>query len=408
MGGAVSFKIGFYIRRKKNPREYSVYCCLKMPQSSPTELVVWHGIKRNEWDLRKGRPRQTCDRLIKLSIFLDSVKAKLYEIYLDLMLTREEVSVDKIKNIYIGKNPNDYTVIGVIDEAIEKYKDELAPGSLKNYYTTKAYVVKFCKEKYKEGDLRLKHLTYSFIDQLKSFILHTPIKAHDRCTTNGCMKHLERVKKIITWAYKMRYIDRDIFSAYRIRKVPSKEGCRLTWKQLKDLEKRIFATDLLNLVNDIFIFCCYTGMAPIDAQRLQPHQIIIGLDGQRWVNYNRAKSKVCAYVPLLTPATAILEKHQQNMRGQNRSTIFPLVSNQVLNRNIKIIGEICELGFMLNFYVSRYTFATTVTLFQGVAITSIKHMMGHRKIESTLHYAIPDKSVIDADMNKVQQTCDQL
>jgi hypothetical protein len=129
------------------------------------------GIKRSDWDLRKGRPKQSSDHLIKLSLFLDSIKANLFEIYLDLRLSREELSVEKIKNIYLGKGPQDYTIRGVIDEAIELYEKELSQGSLKNYRATKAYVEAFCKEKYKSGDIKLKHLTYSFISQLKSFIL---------------------------------------------------------------------------------------------------------------------------------------------------------------------------------------------------------------------------------------------
>ena len=60
-----------------------------------------------------------------------------------------------------------------------------------------------------------------------------------------------------------------------------------------------------------------------------------------------------------------------------------------LNSNLKIISEVCEFGIPLNFYIIRYTFATTVTPLHGVPFTSIKEMMGHQKIESTIHYARP-------------------
>lgn len=127
----------------------------------------------------------------------------------------------------------EYTILGVINEAIENYEKELAPGSLKNYRTTKSYIEAFCKKKYKEGDVRLKFLTYSFIDQLKSYILHNPLKLNDPCTNNGCIKHLERLKKIITWAFEMRYIDRDVFASFKIKMNPYEEGRRLTWEQFK-------------------------------------------------------------------------------------------------------------------------------------------------------------------------------
>ena len=362
MATGASFNVSFYIRRKRNRKEYCIYCCMKIPGAPPSELCIMDDIKRSDWDLRKGRPKQNSDHLIKLSLFLDSIKANLFEIYLDLKLTREELSVEKIKNIYLGKGPRDYTILGVIDEAIELYEKELSQGSLKNYRATKAYVETFCKEKYKSGDIKLNHLTYSFISQLKSFILRYPLKTHDPCTNNGCMKHLERLKKIITWAHEMRYIDRDVFNSFKIKKNPYEGGRRLTWEQFKELEGRSFDGDMLNLVKDIFVFCCYTGMAPVDVQRLEPHQIFLGADGLTWLTYLRAKSKVSAFVPLLSPAIALIKKYRLKKGDLSRNTVFLFVSNQILNRNLKIISEICGFGFPLNFYVSRYTFATTITL----------------------------------------------
>ena len=70
---------------------------------------------------------------------------------------------------------------------------------------------------------------------------------------------------------------------------------------------------------------------------------------------------------------------------------------------MKIIGEICDVGFPLNFYIARHTFATTVTLAQGVPITSIKEMMGHDRIETTMIYARVDNSIIGLDMLLAQE-----
>ena len=82
------------------------------------------------------------------------------------------------------------------------------------------------------------------------------------------------------------------------------------------------------------------------------------------------------------------------------------VTNKDLNFNLKIIGEICDVGFLLNFYIARHTFATTVTLAQGVPITSIKEMMGHDRIETTMIYARVDSSTVGMDMMLVQERMD--
>ncbi|MFR1445907.1 hypothetical protein ACLUYJ_20325, partial [Acinetobacter baumannii] len=95
------------------------YCCIKIPESPPRELCIIGGIKRVEWDLRKGRPKQSSDRLIKLSLYLDSIKARLFEIYLDIRLNQGELSSENIKNTYLGKGIQDYTMLGLIDQAIQ-------------------------------------------------------------------------------------------------------------------------------------------------------------------------------------------------------------------------------------------------------------------------------------------------
>jgi integrase len=397
------FSINFYIRRNGSiKRDYSIYCCIKTSCSSPKELCLVNSIKREEWDLRKGRPKHNNDKLIKLSLYLDTIKAKLFEIYFDLKLNKSELSAEIIKSIYLGKGTNDYTILQLIDEAIKKYQKELAKGSLKNYAATRAYVTGICKQKYKSGDIRLKFLTYSFIDELKTYILSNSLKPNDPCTNNGCMKHLERIKKMITWAYEMRFIERNVFASFKIKKHPY-ESQKLHWEQLKTLESKTFQRPLLNLVRDLFVFCCYTGMAPIDVQHLQPHQIYKGTDDLMWLTYYRTKSKIPAHVPLLTLALALIKKYECKKNDLPRDTVFPFVTNQYLNDSLKVISELCEFGILLNFYVSRHTFATIVTLFQGVPITSIKEMMGHRKIESTIHYARADKSAIAKDMKLLEE-----
>jgi hypothetical protein len=155
-------------------------------------------IQREDWDMGKGMPKQSNYDLVKLSLYLDGIKAKLFNIYLDLKLKGEDVTAQGVKNVYLGKGDHHYTIVQFIGKAIEKYKVELAPGSLKNYSATRDYVVAFCGAKYLAGDVLLKFLSYAFIDELKTYILTHPLKPNDPCTNNGCMKHMERLKKMMT------------------------------------------------------------------------------------------------------------------------------------------------------------------------------------------------------------------
>ncbi len=326
-------------------------------------------------------------------------------IYLDLKLKHAACTAENIKSIYLNKGLPEGTILQLINTAINKYGKELTKGSLKNYGATRSYVDAFCKMKYKSGDIQLKSLTFAFIDELKTYILNNPLKSNDPCTNNGCMKHMERVKKMITWAYEMRFIDRNVFGSFKIRKNKF-ESEFLRWEQLKVIEDKRLQLPMISLVRDLFIFCCYTGMAPVDMQNLQPYQIYSGADGLTWISYTRAKSNVVANVPLLRPAIAIIQKYGRKKGELKRNTVFPFVTNKDLNSNLKNISEICELGMSLNFYIARHTFGTTVTLLFDVPITSIKEMMGHERIETTMLYARVNNSVIGRNMIIAQQKMD--
>jgi integrase len=144
-------------------------------------------------------------------------------------------------------------------------------------------------------------------------------------------------------------------------------------------------------------------MAPIDMQHLLPHQIHQGENGLIWLTYTRSKSTVAANVPLLAPAIALIDKYKAKKNEPVRDTAFPYVTNKTLNDSLKIIGEICQIGISLNFYMARHTFGTTVTLLQGVPITSIKAMMGHEKLDSTMIYARVSHCVVGMDMMLAQR-----
>jgi len=379
-----------------------VYCCIKIKGQNSKEICIEKGINPNDWDTKKGRPKQKSEYLIKLGIYLESIKSKLLSIYLNLKLEGVPVTVEKIKNVYLGKELEGMTLLQLIDKAIDNYKSELSRGTMKNYGATRYYVESFCKQTYSTGDIPLKLLIYSFIDKLKTYILKNPIKTNDPCTTNGCMKHMERLKKIVKWAYEIEYLERNVFASFKVKK-KRYESKILTWSQIRALEAKIFSDRMLELVRDLFLFSCYTGIAPADLQNLKPHQIYSDSYGVRWLTYTREKSIITANIPLLTRADQLLEKYAPSKSTIVQHTCFSKVSNQELNKALKMIGEICETGMSLNFYMARHTFATTVTLEQGIPITTIKEMMGHEKLESTMNYAKTSKYLISADMRQLNE-----
>ena len=53
-----------------------------------------------------------------------------------------------------------------------------------------------------------------------------------------------------------------------------------------------------------------------------------------------------------------------------------------MNRYLKKIADLCGINKKLTFPVARHTFATTVTLTNGVPIESVSKMLGHKNLRT--------------------------
>lgn len=159
------------------------------------------------------------------------------------------------------------------------------------------------------------------------------------------MKHLERLKKIVNWAAKNQWIDKNPFTAFQL-KFKRKERDFLTELELAAIETQDLETPILQKVRDLFVFSFYTGLAYVDLMALQPANIISSVDGIKWIKTIRTKSDVGVNVPLLSPALVILEKCSHYQEPSQHGMLFP--------RSLKVIGEICGIRKNLSFHLDRY------------------------------------------------------
>jgi integrase len=176
----------------------------------------------------------------------------------------------------------------------------------------------------------------------------------------------------------------------------------LTESELHVLSTKQFSAERLNLVRDIFLFSCYTGLAYADVQKLRRSEIIIGVDGEKWVVSRRQKTDITAKIPLLPPALKIINQYSNHPQCQLKDLILPILSNQKMNAYLKEIADLCEIPKNLTFHIARHTFATTVTLSNGVPIETVSKMLGHRNLKTTQHYAKILDMKISVDMKELR------
>jgi site-specific recombinase XerD len=198
------------------------------------------------------------------------------------------------------------------------------------------------------------------------------------------------------------WLEKDPFVKYD-GKMKEVETEFLTEEEIQSIYTKSFRTTRLELVRDIFIFCCFTGLAYVDVKGLKHDHIGIGIDGQKWIFKNRQKTDTKSKIPLLPIAEEIIKKYSNDPKCLNEDRVLPVLSNQKMNGYLKEIGDLCQIPKEITFHMARHTFATSVTLSNGVPIESVSKMLGHKNIQTTQHYArVLDKKVSE-DMHILKQ-----
>ena len=195
------------------------------------------------------------------------------EAYRELQLNKLQVTPENIKAHFLGDSFDNHTLMELIEYHNKTQKCLLAFGTMKNYYTTKKYIERFMKEKFKTSDIYLVQINYKFITDFEFYLRNSkPMKHQQTLGNNGTMKHLERTRKIINLGLKLGWMNQNPFESFKLRFVRNERGF-LTEKELAAIENEIFNIERLRTVRDIFVFSCYTGLSYIDVINLSPREI---------------------------------------------------------------------------------------------------------------------------------------
>lgn len=397
-----TFGIQFILRPGKKDKNKGIIYARITVETQRAELSLKKTMAVDDWNNNRGIVKGSGLEAKKFNSYLEQVRSQLTDAYRELQVNKQLVTPENIKAIYLGDSFDDHSLIELIDYHNKTQKSVLAPGTMKNYYTTQKYIQCFLKKNFKASDIYLVQINFKFISDFEFFLRnHKPFDHQKPLGNNGIMKHLERFRKIINLGQKLGWIIQNPFGPYKLRFIKNERGF-LTEKELAAIENKIFAIERLSAVRDIFVFACYTGLAYIDAINLGPDEISLEPDDQYWIFLNRQKTKTRVKIPLLPKALNILNNYKNHSKSVNRNKIFPLISNQKLNGYLKEVADICGIKKRLTFHLARHTFATTITLSNGVPIETVSKMLGHTSIKTTQVYAKIVDEKISKDMKKLK------
>ncbi len=388
--------------KKSNLNEASVYARITISKKV-IDISLKRTVLHSLWDSKKECISSKTAEAKQINKFIDDTRYRLMECYQELLLEHKVISPTAIKNLYLGETKADNTLLSLIDYHNTNMEKILSWGTLKNYHTTKKYVKMFLAKNYKNADIFLSSLNYQFITEFE-FYLRTckPLDESNPLTNNGIMKHMERLRKMVTLAYKMEWVAKDPFVQYKL-KFKRKEMSFLTAEELYKLEHIELSKKIVSTARDLFIFCCYTGLSYVDLTNLRSNNLCIGIDGEHWIKTNRQKTDTPVNIPLLPKAYAIIERYKNEPRVCYRQRLLPYASNQRLNKYLKEIAQRCGINKELSFHSARHTFATTITLTNGVPVETVSKMLGHTKLSTTQIYVHVVKQKISDDMKLLKQ-----
>lgn len=390
------FRTTFYLRSNyvnkegKTPVMMRIYLNNERMSLGSTGITIM----QSQWDREKERVKGRNTDALNINLQLDNIQSGLQSIYRKLELS-DDLCLERIKSEYLGKKQDMDTVMQLFDrhnaDIAAQVGVSVTAATLQKYNVCRRHFSEFLKKKFRRSDLKLSELTYMVIRDFDLY-LRTEVEQN----SNTATKTMKTFKTITILGNKLGVLLHDPFANHRFHLEPVNRGF-LTDEEVLQIANKELGISRLELVRDIFLFSCFTGLAYIDVANLRPENIVT-LDGKQWIMTKRQKTSVETNVLLLDIPKSIIAKYSNKTYRDGK--LFPILSNQKTNSYLKEIADICGIKKNLTFHLARHTFAT-MSLSKGVPMESVSKMLGHTNIRTTQIYARITNKKIEHDMEQL-------
>ena len=361
-----------------------------------THLATRYYLPADRWLPKEGRTVGRTKEEKEINAYLDNLRGLIYSKYNEMFLSGEQVTARKLKCRLISKDERAMSVLDLFDDYIKDYSKLVGVSKTKKtcnrYKLTQRRIEEFMNTEYKRTDIAVNEVTPQFITKLEIFL-----RSHYRLSNNYVMKMIQRFRSIYQVAIDNGWANKNPFVSFKLKFENTERGY-LTMEELTSLMNKQLTSKRLEQIRDVFVFSCFTGLAYCDAQALTPEHIITGPNNSHWIRTHRKKTSTPVDVPLLEIPLQILAKYEGSCPD---GKLLPIPTNQKCNDYLKEIAALCGIEKRLTFHLARHTFATTVTLTNGVPIESVSKMLGHRSLKTTQVYAKIVHNKLAEDMSKL-------
>jgi integrase len=355
------------------------------------------------WDTKANRTYGLTQDDKTINAVLDEIKSSLFRHYYDMQAKGESISALKLKNKLCSTEEKPIkSTMDLFDKFITEYAELVkARGygkeALIRYKICKNRVQEFLKDEMHANDISIDAINKRLLDKFYLWNRKTY-----KIGNNTAIHFMHKFSTVYKMAWDYGWVTGNPFHMLNLRKDRT-ERAYLTIDELERLANREFTSERLERMRDIFLFCCYTGLSYIDVKTLTTDNLVRKNDGKLWIVTKRTKTEVPVNVPLLEIPLRLIKKYEPLRKG---NLVFPVYSNQKSNDYLKEIAALCDIHKDVTFHVARHTFATTVTLENGVPIESVSKMLGHTNVQTTQIYARITERKINLDMDQLSKKLD--
>lgn len=394
-----TFRILFFARWEKLKDNGKVPLMARITlDGQKVKLSLKADVAPQIWEPKAGKAIGQTKEAVLLNRYLDSVKGQLINHFHRLSEANEVVTAAMLKDTFLGLDVKTNTLLAAFEEFNDRQEKligiDIAQSTFNKYDLTYRRLQEFLKVKMRKSDILLCQVDRNFVMDFEAWL-----KIEYRLDTNSSEKLMRIFKRITTMCFKNGQMPRDPFCNHKLRKVKKDRGY-LTRAELERIIDFKPDSKRLEKVRDIFLFCCFTGYDYSTTASLTDKNIVVHDDGAHWIETHRVKTGTMAKVKLLDIPLAIIEKYRLRRDG---NFLLPVMSNAKYNLYLKELAVLCGIEKRVTSHLARHTFATTITLSNGVPLETVSKMLGHTKISTTQIYARIVDQTINDEMDKLAE-----
>lgn len=350
-----TFNVLFFIRKTRALKSGENLIMLRISIAGQlSEIQLKRAVKPNLWNQNKERCTGKDATSLEINRYLESVKLRLFEIHRKMEEEGMYISSMEIKRKFLGLDEEHKMLFQVFQEHNDKCREligkDYAKVTISRFDTCLKYMKEMALKQYHLKDIPLKEVNHAFIQDYIHFL-----KVEKNLSENTLIRYMKVIKKITNMALANEWMTKNPFVNIKFHEQEVHKEF-LTKEELETLRTKSFDIPRLDLVRDVFLFQCWTGLAFIDVSELTEEHIIPDNEGNLWIRKARQKTKIMCNIPLLDIPLQILEKYKEHPLCQKKGVLLPVMVNQKMNSYLKEIAICCGIKKNLSTHTGRHLY----------------------------------------------------